>query len=269
MRAWSGGWVILAFALLTTPGIGPGPATAQDVPQTQPTDTLRILVYNTHHGEGTDGVLDLEQIGRLINEVAPDLVALQEIDRLTERTGFVDQPAEYGALTGMDHLFGGFMEYQGGHYGMAVLSGLPVLDWTNHRLPPGSEPRTTLTARVQLPNSGRELTFSGIHFYDTEEERLAQAETLMALLSEETGLVILAGDFNSTPESPVMERLGAQWSIIPKEGPSLTYPSHDPAREIDFVLVRPKDGFRVLEHRVLDETVASDHRPIFLVLEIR
>ena len=161
------------------------------------------------------------------------------------------------------------MEYQGGHYGMAVLSGLPVLDWTNHRLPPGSEPRTALTARVQLPNSGRELTFSGIHFYNMEEERLAQAETLMALLSEETGLVILAGDFNSTPGSPVMERLGAQWSIIPKEGLSLTYPSHDPAREIDFVLVRPKDGFRVLEHRVLDETVASDHRPIFLVLEIR
>ena len=93
MKAWSGGWVILAFALLITTGIGPGPATAQDVPQTQPTDTLRILVYNTHHGEGTDGVLDLERIGRLINEVAPDLVALKEIDRLTERTWFLYHPA--------------------------------------------------------------------------------------------------------------------------------------------------------------------------------
>ena len=58
--------------------------------------------------------MDLERIGRLINQVAPDLVALQEIDRLVQRTGFVDQPAEYGALTGMEPLFGDFMEYQGG-----------------------------------------------------------------------------------------------------------------------------------------------------------
>lgn len=269
MRAWCGGRIILVFALLMGTGIGHSPATAQDPPDHQQTDTLRVLVYNTHHGEGTDGILDLERIGLLINEVAPDLVALQEIDRLAERTGFVDQPAEYGALTGLDPLFGSFMAFQGGHYGMAILSGLPVLDWTNHRLPAGSEPRTALTARVQLPGSGRELVFSGIHFYNTEEERLAQAETLMTLLSDETGLVILAGDFNSTPGSPVMDRLGTQWSIIPKEGPSFTFPSHDPAREIDFVLIRPKEGFRVLEHRVLQETVASDHRPIFLVLEIQ
>ena len=32
-------------------------------------------------------------------------------------------------------------------------------------------------------------------------------------------MVILAGDFNSTPDSPVMERLGTRWSIIPKERP--------------------------------------------------
>lgn len=274
MRAWTRGWAILAFALLMASGLAPGSVAAQDPPppaqtDTPQTDTLRILVYNTRHGEGTDGVLDLERIGRLINEVAPDLVALQEIDRLVERTGFVDQPAEYGALTGMEHIFGDFMEYQGGHYGMAILSALPVLEWANHRLPPGAEPRTALTAKVQLPGSGRELVFSGIHFYNTEEERLAQAETLMGVLAEETGMVILAGDFNSAPDSPVMERLGTQWSIIPKEGLSFTFPSQDPDREIDFVLVRPKTGFRVLEHRVLDETVASDHRPIFLVLEIQ
>ena len=80
--------------------------------------------------------------------------------------------------------------------------------------------------------------------------------------------MILAGDFNSVPESPVMERLGTEWSILPKEGDPFTYPSQDPAREIDYVLFRPKTGFQILEHRVLNETVGSDHRPIFLVLEI-
>ena len=268
MRARTGTWTFLAFALSLTLASSPRSLTAQEPTPPNRTDTLRILVYNTHHGEGTDGILDLERIGRLINQVAPDLVALQEIDRLVERTGFVDQPAEYGSLTGMVHVFGQFMPYQGGQYGMALLSSLPVLAWTNHTLPPGQEPRSALTARVQLPGTGRELIFAGIHFYRTEEERLAQADSLMSILRDEAVPAILAGDFNSEPESPVMARLGTEWSILPKKGLPFTYPSQDPAREIDFVLFKPKTGFQLLEHRVLKETMASDHRPIFLVLEI-
>ena len=268
MRARIGTWLILVSGSFLTFAALPRGLAAQDPTPPPRTDTLRILVYNTHHGEGTDGVLDLERIGRLINQVAPDLVALQEIDRLVERTGFVDQPAESGSLTGMDHIFGEFMPYQGGQYGMALLSSLPILEWTNHVLPPGEEPRSALTARVQLPGTGRDLVFSGIHFYRTEEERLAQADSLMTILRDEAIPVILAGDFNSLPESPVMARLGSEWSILPKEGTPFTYPSQDPAREIDFVLFRPMTGFQVLEHRVLNETLASDHRPIFLVLEI-
>jgi len=235
----------------------------------QTTDTLRILAYNTHHGEGMDGVLDLDRIGRVINSVAPDLVALQEIDRFAERTGVVDQANEYGDLTGMTPLFGDFMDYQGGHYGMALLSRFPILSSTNHRLPDGAEPRSALAATVRMPNSGREVVFSGIHFYRTEEERLAQAEALRDALSDEEGIVILAGDFNSLPGTPVMDLLAIDFTVVEKEGPSFTFPADAPEREIDFVLVRPTDSFRVLEHRVLDEDVASDHRPIFLVLEFR
>jgi endonuclease/exonuclease/phosphatase family metal-dependent hydrolase len=91
----------------------------------------------------------------------------------------------------------------------------------------------------------------------------------MQLLSSESDITILAGDFNSLPASPVMELLATEWAVIPKEGDSFTFPAQGPAREIDFMLVRPQTGFRVLEHRVLDEEVASDHRPIFLVLEFR
>jgi endonuclease/exonuclease/phosphatase family metal-dependent hydrolase len=55
--------------------------------------------------------------------------------------------------------------------------------------------------------------------------------------------------------------------VAQKDGSPLTFPADGPAREIDFILVRPRNGFRVLEHRVLGEEVASDHRPILLVLE--
>jgi len=242
---------------------------AEDSVHGQTTDTIRILTYNTHHGEGMDGTLDLERIADVISSVSPDLVALQEVDRLVERTRWVDQAAEYGNFTGLESVFGPFMDYQGGQYGMALLSRLPILESVNHRLPDGAEPRSALTARVRLPASGEDLVLSGIHLYQTEEERLAQARAVMELLEQEEGLVILAGDFNSMPESSVLALLATEWFVFPKVGPAFTFPADAPAREIDYVLIRPPEGVRVLEHRVLDEPVASDHRPVFLVLEVR
>lgn len=231
-------------------------------------DTLRILAYNTHHGEGLDEVLDLERIAEVIRAERPDLVALQEIDRTVERTGGVDQAEVYGDLAGLDPLFGEFMEYQGGHYGMALLSGLPILISENYTLPPGAEPRSALTATVRLPRTGRSLTLAGIHFYRSEEERLAQARSLLATLDGLEPLAILAGDFNSTSGSAVMELLGAEFDIPQKTGLPNTFPADGPEREIDFILLRPSDRFRVLDYRVLDEAVASDHRPILMVVEV-
>lgn len=231
--------------------------------------TLRILAYNIHHGEGVDGVLDLERIGRLIQSVDPHLVALQEVDNVTERTGGVDQAAELGRLTDMTPVFGKFMDYQGGRYGMAVLSALPVVDSQNLRLPEGAEPRSAVIVRVELPGDAGELTLADIHFYRTEEERLAQTRTLLEALPSGDEPVILAGDFNSRPGSAVMELIGETF-IIPEKGDDhFTFPSRDANREIDFIAFRPAERFAVVESRVLDEPLASDHRPILLVLELR
>ena len=54
--------------------------------------TLRVLSYNIHHAEGIDGKLDVARIARVINDCQPDLVALQEVDKLVERTESIDQP---------------------------------------------------------------------------------------------------------------------------------------------------------------------------------
>jgi endonuclease/exonuclease/phosphatase family metal-dependent hydrolase len=233
-----------------------------------PPDTLRILAFNTHHGAGLDGVLDLERIASVIRSVDPDLVALQEVDQGVERTDRVDQAGAYGSFTGMAAVFGAFMEYQGGRYGMALLSRHAIVSWENHRLPPGAEPRSTLAARIRMRASGREIVVAGIHFYRTEEERMAQARRTAEILEPHTVPVVLAGDFNSLPGSPVMEFLAQGWAVPAKEDPSYTFPADDPAREIDFILVRPQDGFTVLEYRVLGESVASDHRPVLMVVEI-
>jgi len=235
----------------------------------QTTDTLRILVYNTHHGAGMDGVLDLERIAGVISAVKPDVVTLQEIDLRVERTGYVNQAATYGSLTGMEAYFGEFMPYQGGQYGMALLSRHPIIGWENHRLPPGAEPRSTLAAKLRLPNTKRAVWVAGIHFYQTEEERLAQARRTVEAFRGVDVPVFLAGDFNSQPGTAVMEFLEEEWDNPPKQGGSFTFPADGPEREIDFILVRPGSiRYRVLEYRVLGETVASDHRPIFMVIEL-
>lgn len=225
-------------------------------------DTFTVMAYNIHHGEGMDSVVDLERLAALIRDQDPDLVAIQEVDSSTERTGRVDQTARLAELTGLHAAFGAFMPYQGGGYGMAVLSRWPILNVRNLRLPDGAEPRTALAIRVREPASGRELEFVGIHFYRTEEERLAQAMTLLEVLAADTVPIILAGDFNSEPGGAVMDTLARSFHVLDKGADNLTFSSYDPVREIDFFLVRPADRFEVISHDVLDEPVASDHRPL-------
>lgn len=253
----------LLFPLLPWQWTGPFFLNAQSAP-----DTLRILAYNTHHGEGLDGTLDLERMAGVIRSADPDVVALQEIDRQVERTGGVDQARVYGELTGLNPIFGDFMPYQGGHYGMALLSRHPVKEWENVRLPPGTEPRSTLAARIQIPGSGQEIWVGGIHFYRTREERLAQARTTLDFFRSVREPVFLVGDFNSQPGGAVLTALEEAWSRPEKEGAPFTFPADEPEREIDFILIRPQERVRVLEYRVLDEPVASDHRPVFMVVEI-
>jgi endonuclease/exonuclease/phosphatase family metal-dependent hydrolase len=214
-----------------------------------------------------DSVLDLERIGDLIRRVGADIVALQEVDSATERTNGVDQARVLGELTGMEHRFGHFMPYQGGAYGMAVLSALPIVSSANLRLPDGAEPRSALSVTLDLP-SGRQVTVVGIHLYRTEEERLAQARRLSALLADRPEPIILAGDFNSLPGSPVMETLAERWAVVDKGRDRATYPSFAPEREIDFVMVRPSARFEVLSAMLLDEPVVSDHRPVVVDLVI-
>ena len=230
-----------------------------------PPDTITIVAYNIHHGEGMDGRLDLVRLAELLKELSPDLVALQEVDDRVRRTARVDQAEALGRWTGLDPVFGAFMPYQDGEYGMAVLSRWPVVASTNHRLPDGAEPRSSLAVRVRSPQTGREIVFAGVHLYRTDGERMAQARALMQALDSVAVPAILAGDFNSTPDSEVMAELAESWSIVPKGEDRLTYPSESPAREIDYVLVRGR-GIEILEERVLDEPVISDHRPLLVRL---
>ena len=238
-------------------------------PSPETGDTLRLLAYNIHHGEGMDSVIDLQRIADLIERLDVDVVALQEVDSVTRRTGAVDQTRRLAELTGMSAGFGRFMDFEDGAYGMAMLSRWPMVEATNWTLPDGPEPRSALAVKVRSPESGREAVVVSIHLYGTEDERLAQAVRLTDHLRGESAPIILAGDFNSTPGTGVMEYLALGWTIAPKGDDHFTFPASAPDREIDYIVYRPDDGLEVTEQRLLDEPVMSDHRPLVATIRLR
>ena len=238
-------------------------AAACVAPPSPPPALFRVMTYNVRHGEGTDNVLDLERTAQVIEGAHPDVVALQEVDRRCRRSGEVDQAEWLGARCAMHARFGKFMDHDGGEYGMAILSRHEIIACENVRLPDGDEPRSSLVVRVRLAD-GSEVVFAGIHFYRTEEERLAQARTLAAHLAAEEAPVFLAGDFNSEPGSAVMAYLEETWINVEKGEDRMTWSSEAPETEIDFVLYRPRASWEVRDVDVLDEPLASDHRPLWV-----
>jgi endonuclease/exonuclease/phosphatase family metal-dependent hydrolase len=228
---------------------------------------LRILSYNIKHGRGNDNQVDLERTASVIRRLSPDIVALQEVDTNVKRSGSVDEPEVLSKLTGLDHhAFGSFFDYQGGEYGMAILSKYPISNSDNLRLPRGAEPRTSLVAKIALSPTDS-LTIADVHFYRTEAERLAQAQTLLDQLEKTTGEIVIVGDFNSTPGSAVMNLFQPDWKIPDKGEDHFTFSSDRPVREIDFAMTQKNSKWTILNIDVVDEPVASDHRP--LVLELR
>lgn len=66
----------------------------------------------------------------------------------------------------------------------------------------------------------------------------------------------------------MLQRLTRDWWVVPKDGDRFTFPSDAPDREIDFIMLRPGEAFEIVEHRVPEEAVASDHRPLLIVLRL-
>ncbi|MDD2598304.1 MAG: endonuclease/exonuclease/phosphatase family protein [Kiritimatiellae bacterium] len=234
--------------------------------------SLRLLSYNIRHGRGMDDGIDLKRIAAVIANQKPDLVALQEVDKVCKRSGNRDIAAELAKLLGMEHRFGKFMDFQGGEYGLAILSRFPIQESIHHRLPKGSEPRCALEVTVHPPGMKTPLAFVSIHNdWITEEIRVTQVQTLLDGLAERRHPIILAGDFNGEPSDASMKLLEKSgWSVLKKDdaAATLTFPSDKPNTEIDFFVIKGLPPFSY-KHQVVDERMASDHRPIAAVIQLQ
>ena len=233
-------------------------------------ERIRVMAYNIHHANppSKPGVIDIDAIVRVIKNQNPDIVALQEVDVNTERSGSaLDQAKEIATQLGMNYYFGKALDYQGGGYGVAILSKYSISEETVHQLPSTNvEQRVLATAKVTLGN-GEEFRFGSTHLdASNATTRMEQIEKIGEIASEEVLPFIIAGDFNATPDSDVIKTLDYHFNLTCRLCPP-TVPVNSPTRAIDFIAYKHPDGkFSIESHKVINETYASDHRPVFAII---
>lgn len=236
---------------------------------------VNVLVYNIHAGRDRLGVDNLERVARMVLDSAVDIALIQEVDSITERSGRTDQLAELRRRTGFKGAFGRTLDYQGGGYGIAVLSRFPIVSDSLMRLPVtprqeragGSyEPRGVLHAAIVIERDTVHILNTHLDASGSDSYRRQEAAALVDItrrLTARGALVLLGGDLNSTPESAVHEIVetgGVRdvWNAC-GSGNGFSYPDTLPVKRIDYLLVSAQ--IRCVAARVLESAI-SDHRPV-------
>jgi len=226
---------------------------------------LRVGTYNVCHGLGLDRRLDLQRTAAVLRRLDADVITVQEVDLGCRRSGGIDQAAELARLTGMAWCFAPAIVFQGGLYGHLVLSRLPVLSWQAHALP-GEEPRCVLA--VDLNWDGQVIRFCGTHL-DLDPGQRHLSLPILQQVAERRGVpFVLAGDFNSTPDSAIIRHFATVWQTGGSPDGQATYPADAPTAQIDHVLAGPAGCWRTLSTEVVADAVASDHRPVRVELAL-
>jgi endonuclease/exonuclease/phosphatase family metal-dependent hydrolase len=213
-----------------------------------------VMTWNVNAALGTDGVRSVERVADVVKRVDADVVAMQEIDRRTRRAGGVDQMEELERLTGLRSVWCRIGDRDDGDVGMAFL----VKD------------APAKTANVDLPGGGRAVvleypafTVGMARFPEKDADREAAVAKLAGMV-EQARPFMLVGDWGEEPSSAFVHRVRRSFAVI--SGFSPTYPADGPVSCLDYVAVsrRHLAHWEHVTYKVLDEPLASDHRPLLV-----
>lgn len=227
----------------------------------QAQNTLKLMSYNIKNANGMDNVCNFQRIANVINNTSPDVVAVQEVDSMTNRSGQKYVLGEIAERTQMHGYFAPAIDYDGGKYGIGLLTKQVPLRLQTLPLPGREEARTLILAEFA------DYIYCCTHMSLTEEDRMKSLELVKAFTSSSTKPLFLAGDMNAEPESGFIKKLQKDFQILsnPKQH---TFPAPDPKETIDYIatLKQNAKGFAVISAKVINEPMASDHRPILVEL---
>ena len=241
---------------------------------------LRLLSYNIQSGLTTDRyshyltrswkhlvpvpsrMTNLDGIAQVLADY--DLVGLQEVDAGSLRSGFVNQVKYLADAAGFAHVFDQSNRRIGwiSQHGNALLSRLRPSAITEHKLPGLIPGRGVLEVRFGTGTDALHVLI--LHLALGRRGRLRQIGFLIEL-THDYRHVILMGDLNSRSDSPEMAVLLENVGLL-EPAPGLhTFPSWQPDRQLDHILVSP--SIIVEQVEVLDCTF-SDHRPLSMVVQL-
>lgn len=221
---------------------------------------LTVMSYNIRNCIGMDGVEDHLRAAAVISGISPDVVALQELDSAALRTGSRDVLGILAEITGMYPTYGPAIDFDGGKYGVGILSREKPLSFRNIPLPGREERRTLLVVEFA------DYYIFNTHLSLTEQDRLVSIEIIRRAVEVCKKPVILAGDFNDVPDSPTVEIFTRYFTAV-SDTDSRTFPAGAPAECIDYIMFHgsPAD-VDILDNGVDTAAIASDHCPIWATI---
>ena len=226
------------------------------------TGPVKLMSYNIRNGVGMDDVRNLNRTASVISRIAPDAVAVEEVDSMTNRSGSVYVLGDIAAKTDMHATYAPAINYDGGRYGIGLLSRTAPISVSRYPLPGREEERTLLVA--EFPD----YVYCVTHLSLTEDYRIASLPIILRAVDSFEKPVFLAGDFNAVPDEPFMSLLGQHFTILSTASP--TYPADKPTDIIDYIIQLKQPGVQpwtVKSAEVVNAPAESDHRPITVTLD--
>ncbi|HOM62851.1 MAG TPA: endonuclease/exonuclease/phosphatase family protein [Dysgonamonadaceae bacterium] len=223
---------------------------------------IKILTYNIRNARGMDEKTDYDRIAGIIRSIHPDCAALQELDSATARSNGEVILDELAKRTGMYASYSKSIDYQGGGYGIGILTKEKPLHKEVIPLPGREESRSFLI--VEMPN----YVIGCTHWSLTHEDRMASVDRINAAVGKYLHKpVFLAGDFNSDAISEEINLLSKNWMML-NDPSKATFPSDRPVKCIDYIWAKknPFFSFKISITKVENEPVASDHLPVWTMV---
>ncbi|MCC5517496.1 endonuclease/exonuclease/phosphatase family protein [Vibrio splendidus] len=243
----------------------------------QQAPTIRVATFNMAAAR----VSSLTEIAKAIKALNADVVAIQEVDVLTDRSGNVDQPKKLAELTGLNIEFGRAIDFDGGQYGLAIASKYPILKTEVTQLPSGNrEQRIVFEAHIDVPGFNAPITVFNAHL-DTKEDptmRVGQVRELNDTAIDTRGIKILLGDMNDVPESVTYRELSRYWNNITDQNVDFrSWPAGNPEIQVDYVMTSKAQVWKIKEITVPKNNTqyadtnwpaVTDHLPIVVEMKM-
>lgn len=254
----------LGFLLIALLCIGSAAAYSRPADSGYAPKQIALMTFNIRNATADDGHRDIADIASTILKGNADFVALQELDSVTARSGRMDILRELALQTQYYPVFSPAIKFGGGKYGIGILSKERPLSVRRVPLPGREEARTLLVAEFG------DIVLACTHLSLTEADRMASLDIIRSEAQRCTKPFLLAGDFNDTPDSPFMELLRHDFTILSSKDKN-TFPAKSPEECIDYVTAyRPtSESVVVRSAEVPDYGHTSDHRPVLLRFQLK